>query len=218
MPQEPALCAPCGAVPLTHGCLESGTLASGYTYEYRRGEGSPFALKPEVSLPFPLSTPGGPLRRPGLSWRWGTPETRPGTAGLNEAWGTLTHLSCWGGGGPGVRPHTQSSSPALGSGRSLRSRVPVSQMGTWTTGRKGSRPGSRSVPFPTTPAHQRGLLGAPSRGHPGSCPQDPPWGQAGPRDPCVELAGTVWERPGFPWTFAMSPPSPPSPHAASKDP
>lgn len=136
VPQEPALCAPCSAIPLTHGRLESGTLASGYTYEYRGGSLT-FCLETR-SLPLPLPTPGGPPRRPGLSWRWGTPEARPGTAGLNEACGTLTRLSCWGSGGPRVRPRTQNSSPALGSGRSLKSRVPVSQMGTWTTGRKES--------------------------------------------------------------------------------
>lgn len=137
VPQEPALCAPCSAMPLTHG--ESGTLASGYTHEYRGG-GSPFALKPEVSLSLPLPTPGGPLRRPGLSWRWGTPETRPGTAGLNEAWGTVTHLSCCRGGGPGMRPQPRTAPQHLGvGGPSGPGSVPVSQMGTWTTGRKGSQ-------------------------------------------------------------------------------
>lgn len=95
----------------------------------------------------------------------------------------------------GDASHTEEL-PALGSGGSFKSSVPMSQMGTQTTGRKGLWGQAVVVASPHYSCPPAGLLGALSRGHPASCPQDPLWGQAGPRAQGMQLARMVWKSLG----------------------
>lgn len=89
VPQGPALPLPSGAgSPLTHRCLESGTLASVYTCEYMGGGMFTFCLEtgtqysPSLPPSTPLPLPGPP---PSLASLY--PSSSPLPAGLSLAQG-----------------------------------------------------------------------------------------------------------------------------------